>query len=42
MAQLNPMLVELQNKILNYNKDVENKINDVVGAEQRIFCIHQL
>lgn len=39
MAQLNPMLVELQNKILNYNKDVENKINDVAKWQNIITVI---
>lgn len=34
MAQLNPMLVRLQQKIENYNKDVQRKIDNVANRQK--------
>lgn len=36
MAQLNPMLVRLQQKIENYNKDVQRKIDDVANRQKLV------
>ena len=36
MAQLNPMLVRLQQKIEDYNKDVQRKIDDVANRQKLV------
>lgn len=36
MAQLNPMLERLQQKIENYNKEVQGKINDVANRQKLV------
>lgn len=36
MAQLNPMLERLQQKIEDYNKDVQRKIDDVANRQKMI------
>ena len=39
MSYYNPMLIELQKKIRNYNKDIKKKIDDVARRQNIITAI---